>query len=162
MLHLSNYPSDQSRVCSPRISHLKDIEASKANRTYCSPLSGRAKNQTWMRAKLARRAGKDVENPSRISHRTWYEEVAVPKRKDAGKSLRRTAAEAHGRRSSSQQAPASTGRHASHRAISQAGRGMAPWFAGGVQRRWARSTTGTERLETHSHTRVTGSRPGAR
>jgi len=30
---------------------------------------------------------------------TWYEEVAVPKRKDAGKSLRRMA-EAHGRRRS--------------------------------------------------------------
>jgi hypothetical protein len=39
---------------------------------------------------------------------TWYEEVAVPKRKDAGKSLRRMA-EAHGRRRShSSEATATT------------------------------------------------------
>ena len=43
---------------------------------------------------------------------TWYEEVAVPKRKDAGKSLRWTA-EAHGhgrRRSHSSEAAATTWR----------------------------------------------------
>ena len=47
---------------------------------------------------------------------TWYEEVAVPKRNAAGKSLRRTA-DAHGR-SHSSQAPASNGRHTTPPAIS--------------------------------------------
>jgi hypothetical protein len=54
--------------------------------------------------------------------RTWYEEVEVPKRKDAGKSLRWIAEAAHGRSQRRSQAPASNCRHAALPAMSQVSR----------------------------------------